>query len=197
MTTKQSASAAGGDPADASPYPTAVEAARARAGAVFEAFMARVQTQRVPAILEIGISMAQVKVLHAVFAAGRIHGGELAQRVGTTPSTISGLVDRLVEQGLLHRADDPMDRRQVVISVTPAGSDLIDRFRELNRQMLDVLLGRIPDADLATVVEAFEILDRAAAGMTADAGSAESSTTLTGSAVHTDPEAQPAKGGSA
>ncbi|MEK6720732.1 MAG: MarR family transcriptional regulator [Chloroflexota bacterium] len=131
--------------------------------------MQRVQTQRTPAILDIGISMAQVKVLHAVAAAQGLHAGELATWVGTTPSTISGLVDRLVDQGLLARRDDPTDRRQVLITTTQAGLELIDKFRELNRQMLHALLVHVPDDDLPVVIRAFRILDGAVEAMAADA----------------------------
>jgi DNA-binding MarR family transcriptional regulator len=143
------------------------EARRATVDA-FQTFMHRVQGQRVPAILEIGISMAQVKVLHAVAAAESLHASELAQLVGTTPSTISGLVDRLVDHGLLTRLDDPADRRQIRISTTAAGLELLDRFRELNRFLLDSLLARVPAEQLEVITHAFEILDRAAINMAGD-----------------------------
>jgi len=146
-------------------------AARSDAVQAFEAFMQRVQTQRTPAILDIGISMAQVKVLHAVAASQGLHANELATRVGTTPSTISGLVDRLVDHELLARRDDPTDRRQVLITTTPAGMELLDRFRELNRRMLESLLLHVPEDDLPHVTRAFGILDQAARSMAADAQS--------------------------
>jgi len=145
------------------------EAARADAVMAFQAFMQRVQTQRTPAILDIGISMAQVKVLHAVAASQGLHANELATWVGTTPSTISGLVDRLVDHGLLARRDDPTDRRQVLITTTPAGLELLDRFRELNRRMLDSLLLHVRVDDLPHITRAFGILDQAAQAMAADA----------------------------
>ena len=80
------------------------------------------QQQRVPAFLEIGITMPQAKVLFVVSAAGEMHMSALAERLGVSPSTVSGIVDRLVDQGLVARHDDPADRRQVVISATDAGA---------------------------------------------------------------------------
>ncbi len=148
--------------------PEATQDARRATVDAFQTFMHRVQGQRVPAILEIGISMSQVKVLHAVAAAESLHASELAQRVGTTPSTITGLVDRLVDHGLLTRLDDPADRRQVRISTTPAGRELLDQFRELNRFLLDSLLARVPVEQLDVITHAFEILDRAAIKMAGD-----------------------------
>lgn len=145
------------------------DGARADAVMAFQTFMQRVQTQRTPAIIDIGISMAQVKVLHAVAASQGLHANELATSVGTTPSTISGLVDRLVDHGLLARRDDPSDRRQVLITTTPAGLELLDRFRELNRRMLDSLLVHVPEDDLPHITQAFRILDQAAQSMATDA----------------------------
>lgn len=144
------------------------DAARAEAIDAFQSFMQRIQTQRSPASLDIGISMAQVKVLHAVAAARSLHASEVAARVGTSPSTITGLVDRLVEHGLLARRHDPDDRRQVLITTTQAGLDLLDKFRELNRRMLDALLLHVPADDLPDVTRAFRILHRAAQAMAAD-----------------------------
>jgi len=54
------------------------------------------------------------------------------------------------------------------ISTTPAGLELLDRFRELNRFLLDSLLDRVPVEQLDVITHAFEILDRAAIKMADD-----------------------------
>ena len=77
--------------------------------------------------------MPQAKTLHLVAAEGRIRMSVLATRLGVTLSTVSGLVERLVEAGCVVRHDDPVDRRQVVVTLTPEGDALIERFRDLNR----------------------------------------------------------------
>ena len=85
--------------------------------------------------------MAQAKVLYVVLAAGELRMSELAARLGVSSRTASGLVDRLVELGLLSRHDDPADRRQVVVATTPEAVALLERFRELNQRQLRELLG--------------------------------------------------------
>lgn len=112
--------------------------------------------------LEIGISMPQAKVLYLASAEGGLRMSILAARLHVTLSTVSGLVDRLVEAGFLARHDDPLDRRQVVVSATPAGQALIERFRELNRRQLRELLERLPEHDLAVVERAIGLLLRGA-----------------------------------
>jgi DNA-binding MarR family transcriptional regulator len=78
-------------------------------------------------------------------------------------STVSGLVDRLVDQGLVSRHHDPADRRQVVVAATPAGVALVDRFRQLGVGELQELLMDLSDEELGDVRRAFEALDRAIA----------------------------------
>ena len=63
---------------------------------------------------------------------------DLVARLGVSLSTVSGLVDRIVDQGLATRRDDPADRRQVVVALTEQGTAFLDRFRDLNAvQMRD------------------------------------------------------------
>jgi DNA-binding MarR family transcriptional regulator len=106
---------------------------------------------RTPEFLDVSITMAQAKVLHVVATAGDIHMSALVQTLGVSLSTVSGLVDRLVEHGYVTRRDDPADRRQVLVSPTRAGIELLERFRDLNGTHLRTILGRLVPADLAAL----------------------------------------------
>ncbi len=155
----------------------------------YERFMRRLQAQRAPDVVDIGISMAQIKVLHVVAAADDgLAMSHLAARVGTSLSTVSGLVDRLVEHGYLARHADPLDRRHVVVSAEPAAIELMDRFRELGRRQFHDLIGRVAADDLATLTRAFDILERAASDLASD---------LAETQTDQKPEAQDANGPSA
>jgi DNA-binding MarR family transcriptional regulator len=129
----------------------------------YESLMHRLVESHLPEFMEVAVTMSQAKVLYTVTAAGSLRLSELAARLGVSLSTTSAQVERLVELGLLDRHDDPADRRQVVISVTPAGSTVLERFRELNAEQLRALLDHVSDADLAVVAEGLRILDEAAA----------------------------------
>jgi DNA-binding MarR family transcriptional regulator len=54
---------------------------------------------------------------------------ELATGEGITQPSMTTLVARLVAQGLVDRAADPADRRAVVLTLTPAGAELLARRR--------------------------------------------------------------------
>jgi DNA-binding MarR family transcriptional regulator len=135
----------------------------------YERMMQLLIEEDAPDFGDVGITMAQAKVLH-VLTAGPIHMSELVARLRVTPSTTSGLVEKLVDQGLAARADDLADRRQVIVTVTPAGFELMERFRELNARQLRGLLRTMSEADLDTVERALTILRNATARRRASAG---------------------------
>lgn len=128
----------------------------------YETLMQRLAGGHAPEFLEIDITMPQAKVLYLIGAAGDLHMSELVRRLGVSLSTVSGLVDRLVDHDLASRRDDPADRRQVVVALTPAGAQFIDHFRELNLRQMRELLALLDDLDLALLRDAFAALDRAA-----------------------------------
>jgi DNA-binding MarR family transcriptional regulator len=128
----------------------------------YESLMQRLAGGHAPEFLEIAITMPQAKLLYLLGVAGDLHMSDLVHRLGVSLSTVSGLVDRIVDHGLAHRREDPADRRQVVVGLTPAGVELLGRFRELNvRQMRELLL-LLDDDELRVVLRGLEALARAA-----------------------------------
>ena len=138
----------------------------------YETLMQRLADSHAPEFLEIAVTMPQAKLLYLLGAAGELHMSDLVHRLGVSLSTISGLVDKVVDQGLAARREDPVDRRQVVVALTPAGRDFIDRFRELNARQMRELLQLLSDDDLARVRDALAALAGAAAHIATTEGSA-------------------------
>jgi DNA-binding MarR family transcriptional regulator len=129
----------------------------------YETLMQRLSESHAPEFLEIDVTMPQAKLLYLLGAAGELHMSDLVVRLGVSLSTISGLVDRVVDHGLATRREDPADRRQVLVGLTPGGTAFIDRFRELNARQMRELLERLDDAELELVRAALVALSRAAA----------------------------------
>ena len=134
-----------------------------RVVASYEILMHRIASSHAPDLMEVGVTMSQAKVLYLIAASQGMRMSVLANRLGVSISTTSGLVDRLVDHGLLTRHDDPADRRQVVVTITPLGHADLEHFRELNAAQMRRLLARLGDSEL-DVVERATILLAAAAG---------------------------------
>jgi DNA-binding MarR family transcriptional regulator len=71
---------------------------------------------------EIGVTGPQRLVLRVVGLFPGLSAGQLATVLHVHPSTLTGVLQRLVGQRLLARADDPGDRRRAVLRLTPRGA---------------------------------------------------------------------------
>src|SRR5215207_9891605 len=70
--------------------------------------------------LEVDLTMPQLKVLLILYSESGTPMGHLAASLGVTLSTATGIVDRLVERGLIVRHESPQDRRLVLCQLTAA-----------------------------------------------------------------------------
>ena len=68
---------------------------------------------------DLGITGPQRLVLRLVGAFPGLSAGELAEIVHLHPSTITGILQRLVARGLLERTTDPADSRRVRLRLKP------------------------------------------------------------------------------
>jgi DNA-binding MarR family transcriptional regulator len=112
-------------------------------------------------IIESSVTMAQMKVL-MLLSAGESRMSDLAAALHLSLSTVTGLVDRLVDSGLSQRHHDPADRRQVIVKLTADGAAFLERFQELGASQLRQLLTPLSPGEVATVRRALELLITAA-----------------------------------
>lgn len=76
---------------------------------------------------ELGLSGAQLFVLQKLGEGGPMSVNDLAERTFTHQSSVSVVVQRLVEKGLVHREPSEEDRRRVDLSLSAAGRKLLSR----------------------------------------------------------------------
>src|SRR5262245_45085966 len=63
----------------------------------------------------LGMNVTDHKCADVLERHGPMTAGELAERTGLTTGAITGVVDRLEEAGFVRRAEDPGDRRRVIL----------------------------------------------------------------------------------
>jgi DNA-binding MarR family transcriptional regulator len=84
-----------------------------------------------------GLSPQQHQALLAIRGfGGRLTVGELAERLAIKPHSAVGMADRLVEAGLVARRASARDRRQVVLSLTTAGTRKLAKLSKAHREEL-------------------------------------------------------------
>ena len=90
---------------------------------------------------------------------GAITPSELAARERVQRPTVTRFVCRLEELGLVARAADPTDRRSALITITPAGRDLLATARTRKDAFLSERLELLSAADRATLARAAALLE--------------------------------------
>jgi len=106
-----------------------------------------------PMSLPPDLTMQQVRVLGHVAKEPGLSGHELGERLGVSAPTASGLVDRLVEKGLITRADDPDDRRVRRLHPTAEGLEVIREMDSMFGRTLGAVIEQLSVADLELIRE--------------------------------------------
>jgi MarR family transcriptional regulator, organic hydroperoxide resistance regulator len=95
-----------------------------------------------------GLSIPQFDVLSTLTEQQGLSQSDLAQRLYVTKGNVSGLIDRLVEAGLVERRSAPGDRRSNALFLTPDGEKVAQTGIRLQKALVAETIGRIPPQDL-------------------------------------------------
>jgi DNA-binding MarR family transcriptional regulator len=106
-----------------------------------------------------GVSPTLLAALATIERHGPMTAGDLAAHEQVRKPTVTRILGALVEQGLVERTPDPLDRRVAWVQLTPAGRTLMHRARRRTDKYLATRLKRLDPDELATLERAAEILD--------------------------------------
>lgn len=74
--------------------------------------------------------------------------GELSQRMMVSNGNVTGLVDRLVEQGLIDRRPSPKDRRSQIVTLTAGGRRFFRALARANGDWIGEMFADLSAADI-------------------------------------------------
>lgn len=111
----------------------------------------------------VDLTMPQLKALICVAKNNGATSGEIARNLGVGLSTVTGVVDRLADQGLVTRREDPADRRITRVLPTAQGTSLVDELVRYRTELIGMILARLDADQLRVVEEAFSYLMQAVA----------------------------------
>jgi len=106
----------------------------------------------------LGLTMSQVRVLAILEDTQGLRAGDLAERLGVQPSTVTRIVDRLVQNKLVRREADEEDRRLVRHLVTDSGISALNQMRSAGRKRFNEFFDRLTAEQLKRVVTALRDL---------------------------------------
>ena len=109
-----------------------------------------------------GFSRTAAATLTRLASSGPARLTDLASAEEVSQPSMSSLVARLVDQGLVLRETDPDDARAVHLSLTPAGVELVAQRRAARTRRLDAALAELSADDVVRIADALPALTRLA-----------------------------------
>jgi DNA-binding MarR family transcriptional regulator len=113
---------------------------------------------------DLELTIPQIKTLTLLRHQGPQRMGSIATYLGSTLSSSTSIIDRLVDKGLVERVPDPDDRRVVICQLTPRGQEATEQFWRIGRTRVVELTERLDIEELEIVVRAMELLYKATEG---------------------------------
>ncbi|MEZ4334806.1 MAG: MarR family transcriptional regulator [Myxococcota bacterium] len=105
---------------------------------------------------DLGTTASQVIVMRIIEQAGRANAGQIAERASMSQATISTLLDALEAADLAVRRRGEDDRRQVWVSLTPAGQAFLDAIPDLLQERFETRFRTLPSWEQGYLVAALD-----------------------------------------
>jgi MarR family transcriptional regulator for hemolysin len=103
-----------------------------------------------------GMTRAQWAVLFRLDRSEGLKQSELAEILDLQPITLTRLLDRLAENGLIERRADPNDRRANRLFLTPAARPILERLAELSLEVMGTVLEGLDPKAVARLLHDLE-----------------------------------------
>jgi len=107
-------------------------------------------------------SQAEAHILSFLSEADRCSIAELHRSFGHKRSTLTSILDRLEQRGLVERAINPDDRRSFLLVLTRAGKPAAERIRKHLERLEAAVIDQIGAKQVAALVAALEAIEQAA-----------------------------------
>jgi DNA-binding MarR family transcriptional regulator len=120
----------------------------------------RLRAERLAKGLEPGLSDTQLAALAALERHGAMTPGELAEHEKVQPPSMTRVIAALEERDLVMRGPHATDRRQVVLTVTQSGREVVQQSRSLREAWLAQRLRELTREERAALRAAAPILEK-------------------------------------
>ncbi len=107
-------------------------------------------------LLKLDLTPAQFKVLMSFDSTGRYTMTGLSRANAVTVSTMTSMVDRLVQFDLVARCCDEHDRRKVLVCLTKKGHKARAHIMDIRRGELERFLGGLHASEITEFVDSIE-----------------------------------------
>ncbi|MEU8259260.1 MarR family transcriptional regulator [Micromonospora sp. NPDC048999] len=104
------------------------------------------------------LTVTQVSALTSLNLAGALTPRELADAERVQPPTMTKIVAKLEERGLVQRTPHPTDGRQIILAATEGGRAVLEQFERARNEWLANRLAALTEEERDTLQRAADIL---------------------------------------
>ena len=128
---------------------------------LFPDIMEGMSFKLVQELAELKITLAQFQALSLLAEKKGCIMSKLARGMSQSFSATTGIVDRLIRDGLARRERDKKDRRVVRVFITSKGKYTVEQFKSYRKEHLISILKSLKEKDRKTLIRAMEIFAQA------------------------------------
>lgn len=101
--------------------------------------------------LALNLTIAQLKSLLFIHSQGTTNFTMLAKALNVTPPRVTGIIDRLLKQGLVKREENPENRRMQFLSLTEKGVNLLTELKAQSTNRLSEIMNQLSTEELTAL----------------------------------------------
>ena len=107
-----------------------------------------------------GFTFPQLSVISILAKNGKQKVSDISERIGLSDSTVSGILDRLEQKGIIERKRNKDDRRVVKIYLSNGSQEICQEFHRKREEYFAHLLKELSEQEINDIIKGLEILNR-------------------------------------
>jgi len=107
-----------------------------------------------------GFTFPQLSVISILAKNGKQKVSDISEKMGLSDSTVSGILDRLEQKGIIERKRNKDDRRVVKIYLSNGSQEIFQEFHRKREEYFARLLKELSEQEINDIINGLEILNR-------------------------------------
>lgn len=105
-------------------------------------------------VVEDTVTLPQFRTLVVLASYGEINLNRLAELLAVNSSTAMRMIDRLLTSDLVTRRENPVNRREVLLALSPHGATVVEKVTETRRKDIARIVQTIPAGQRSDLIAA-------------------------------------------
>ncbi|HPK57723.1 MAG TPA: MarR family transcriptional regulator [Spirochaetota bacterium] len=107
------------------------------------------------------LSYSELKLMHMISEKGSVSMGECARSFGLSNGAVTQMADKLLEEKMIRREEDPSDRRRLISVLTQKGIGVLNDFNRCAEKLSSELSSGMNEEDSANLSKSISLINKA------------------------------------